>query len=630
VTATLNPPPDVQLELDPGFDLDLAYEPRGRAARVLAPRSRWLPAWWPMLTLGGAIALWVVTLAKIDPANVGSYGLIDALPWTFYAALAVITVGFMIGLHRASRLPVMLAHIALAILVVHATPALTYGALRYSWAWKHVGIVDLLHRHHALVPSTPVLPIYQQWPGFFGAATALTEATGLRSALSYAAWAPAVFELLDALLLAVVLRSLTEDRRRIALAVWFFVIANWVGQDYFAPQAFGFFLFLVAFAIVLRWYRRPVAVSARRKARQALGAHSEPAVPEVAPARLGRAERRTVGALFIVLLLATVTSHPLTPFVICACLAMLMVFRVLDRRWPVFAAFGFTGLWLITGARSYTLDNLSALLSGFGQLTSNVNSNLANLGQLSAAQHLVSNLGRLVVAVMFVLAIAGLVRRRRLGHVDRAALLMCIAPGAILAGGSYGGEAIFRVYLFALPFAAFLAAGFFFTERGSRVGWRTPLAIVLVSGVLIGGFTFAYYGKETWSYFTPSEVKAADLVYSQAPAGSLLVDGTLSYPVQFENAERFTYVTLGTEPPQSINQVLRDPAGVLHGWLSDTRYKQGYLLITRSQIAEVDATGGMPRGSLQRIERLILASHQFKVLFHDADALLVTVPRTGS
>jgi hypothetical protein len=296
----------------------------------------------------------------------------------------------------------------------------------------------------------------------------------------------------------------------------------------------------------------------------------------------------------------------------------------------VFAAFGFTGLWLITGARSYTLDNLSALLSGFGQLTSNVNSNLANLGQLSAAQHLVSNLGRLVVAVMFVLAIAGLVRRRRLGHVDRAALLMCIAPGAILAGGSYGGEAIFRVYLFALPFAAFLAAGFFFTERGSSVGWRTPLAIVLVSGVLIGGFTFAYYGKETWSYFTPSEVRAADLVYSQAPAGSLLVDGTLSYPVQFENAERFTYVTLGTEPPQSINQVLRDPAGVLHGWLSDTRYKQGYLLITRSQIAEVDATGGMPRGSLQRIERLILASHQFKVLFHDADALLVTVPRTGS
>ena len=627
MTATLKAAPDLELELESRFELDLAFEPPGRAARVPVPRRRRLPAWWPMLTLGGAIALWVVALSKIDLANVGAYGLVDALPVTFYAALAVLTIGFVISLQRASRLPVMLAHVALAIVVVHATPALTYGALRYSWAWKHVGIVDLLHRHHVLVPSTPVLPIYQQWPGFFGAATALTESSGLKSALSYAAWAPPVFELLDALLLTVVLRQLTEDRRRIALAVWFFVIANWVGQDYFAPQAFAFFLFLVVFAIVLRWYRRPVAVSARRRDRATL---AEPATAEVPPARLGRPERRTVGALFLVLLAATVTSHPLTPFVICACLALLMVFRVLDRHWPVVAAFGLTGGWLVTGARSYTSSNLSALMSGFGALSTNFSSNLANLGQLSAEQHLVANLGRLVVAVMALLAVAGLVRRRRLGHVDRAALLMCIAPGAILAGGNYGGEAIFRVYLFALPFAAFLAAGFFFTERGSKVRWRTPVAIVLVSGVLIGGFTFAYYGKETWSYFTPSEVRAAELVYSKAPAGSLLVDGTLSYPVQFENAEHFTYVTLGSEPPQSIRQVLRDPVGVLHTWLSDTKYTRGYLIITRSQIAEVDSVGGLPRGSLQRIERLLLASHRFQVLFHDRDAMLVTVARPST
>jgi hypothetical protein len=303
---------------------------------------------------------------------------------------------------------------------------------------------------------------------------------------------------------------------------------------------------------------------------------------------------------------------------------------VLDRRWPVVAAFAITGAWLVTGARSYTVGNLSALLSGFGALSTNFSSNLANLGQLSPQQHVVSNLGRLVVAAMAVLAIAGLVRRRRLGHVDRAALIMCIAPGAILAGGNYGGEAIFRVYLFALPFAAFLAAGLFFTERGSNVGWRTPLAIVLVSGVLIGGFTFAYYGKETWSYFTPGEVRAATLVSETAPAGSLLVDGTLSYPVQFDNAEHFTYVTLATEPPPSIEQVLRDPVGVLHGWLSDPQYTQGYLLITRAQIAEVESVGGLPRGSLERIEHLILTSHQFKVLYHDADALLVTVDRPAT
>jgi hypothetical protein len=289
-----------------------------------------------------------------------------------------------------------------------------------------------------------------------------------------------------------------------------------------------------------------------------------------------------------------------------------------------------TALWLLTGARDYTAGNLKELASGFGQLTSNVNSNLANLGELSPAQHFVANMGRLVVAVMVVLAVSGLVRRMRRGYFDRAALLMCAAPGAILAGGSYGGEAIFRVYLFALPFAAFLGAGWFFPSKHSRASWRTPIAVIAVSGVLIGGFTFAYYGKDTWSYFTPSEVKAATMVDTIAPPHSLLIAGTLSYPVQFKNAENFTYVTLAEEPPPSIHQVLADPANVLHTWMSDTRYAQGYLIITRAQISEADSTGELPRGSLQRIERLLLASPDVKVLFHDRDALLVTVTRSAT
>ena len=103
MTATLKSVPDLELALEAGFELDLAFEPPGRAARVPAPRRRRLPAWWPMITLGGATALWVLALAKMDPANVGAYGLINVLPLTFYAALAVLTVGFVIALSTATR-----------------------------------------------------------------------------------------------------------------------------------------------------------------------------------------------------------------------------------------------------------------------------------------------------------------------------------------------------------------------------------------------------------------------------------------------------------------------------------------------------------------------------------------------
>ena len=134
---------------------------------------------------------------------------------------------------------------------MHASPVILYGTLRYAWAWKHVGVVDYFMRHHALDPDLSFLPVYQNWPGFFGLTSTLTEAVGLRSALSFAAWAPPVFELLNLAALWVLFGALTEDRRVRWTACWFFLIANWVGQNYFAPQAFVYFLYLAALGIVL-------------------------------------------------------------------------------------------------------------------------------------------------------------------------------------------------------------------------------------------------------------------------------------------------------------------------------------------------------------------------------------------
>ena len=622
MTTTLDP----SLSTEPAEAVAGSVEPATVVVAEPAVASqRPVPAWWPMLTLGSALALWIVALARLDANAVGPYGLVSALPVVYFVALGVLTVGFGFALHRGARMPVMLAHIVLFIVFVHATPAIAYGALRYAWAWKHVGIVDLMMRHHTLVPSTPVLPIYQQWPGFFAAATVLTESSGLKSAVSFAAWAPPVFELLDAAALVVLFRGLTDDRRRIGLAVWLFLIANWIGQDYFAPQAFGFFLFLVVLAILLRWYGKPVVASTRMRARSR---RDDELPPEVRPSMVPVPQRRSLALIVVVLMAATVTSHPLTPLVLTACLVTLTLFRVFDRRWPAIAMFLLTVLWLVTGGHAYTFGNFNVLRAGVGKLGSNVNSNLVNLGALSPAQHLVANMGRLVVVSMALLAVIGLVRRVRRGRFDRAVLLLCIAPVAILGGGNYGGEAIFRVYLFALPFAAFLAAGWFYPDKEFVAKRRTPILVTLVSGMLITAFMFAYFGKEAWSHFTPGEVKAAEIAFSGAPPHSLLIAGTLSYPTQFVNAENFTYVNIATEPPPSIRHVLSDPVNVLYSWMADTRYKQGYLIITRSQIREANSVGGLPRGALNRVERALLASHRFDVLYHDDDALLVTVDRS--
>ncbi|HEY1738042.1 MAG TPA: hypothetical protein VGI86_04995, partial [Acidimicrobiia bacterium] len=620
-----DPEPQRQPDREPEPDVTPTPEPeRSHAART---RTRHFVghAWWPVATLGIGLVLWLLTLAWADTRTLGNYGLVSNLPVVYFAGMAVVAASFVVALVRGARSWLLAAHGVLLLLMLHATPAITYAELRYAWAWKHIGVIDMLQHGHVLTGGTAVLDIYQHWPGFFAAATTLVGFTGMKSALSFAGWGPPFFAILDAALLAVALRGLTDDRRRIALAVWIFMIGNWVGQEYFSPQAFGFALYLAIMAIVLHWYQTAPALTDRFRARTLA-----PAEPEVAHTRGAAPQRRAVAVVLVVLMVATTISHPLTPIVACFSLGALAAFRALDRRWPLVAMVSITVTWLVTGAWSFTYSNITSLLSQFGRLDSNVNSNLASFGDLSPAQHVVANLGRLVVALVALLALAGFARRLRHGYLDRAALALCIAPALLLAAGAYGGEAILRSYLFTLPFAAFLAAGLLFPSKDASRSWLNVLAIGAITCALIVGTLFAYYGKDAWSDFTPGEVRAATIVFSSAPPHSLLIDGTLEYPTQFEHVDNFTYVTIGTEPPGSVKQVLADPVGVLSSWMSDPRYSQGYLIITKSQIAEIDATGQLPRGSLQRIERLLLASPKIKVLYHDRDALLVTVARPAT
>jgi ABC-type amino acid transport system permease subunit len=612
-------------ELDAQESPDELDEPEEPDEPKAPPRRRrWRPMQsLPTVTAGAGLVLWVISLTQIDVDAIGKYGLLSAMPITYFAAVGALLLGVVIAVHQRQRLPVVLAHAVLFVLVVHATPAIVYGTLRYAWAFKHVGIVELLQRTHRYAPQTPVLPIYQSWPGFFAAATALTESSGLRSALSFASWGPAFFELLNIGALVFVFRGLTDDNRRIGLAVWFFLIANWVGQDYFAPQAFGFFLYLVVIGIVLRYFRRPEL--------QRPWARPRGAVPDFGTLeRIPGPERRAASVVMVVVIAAIASSHPLTPIVLCTALLGLLALRVLAVKWPVFVALAFTIGWMFTGARSYVTNEGSTIAGQVGKLGSNVNSNISDVGRLSQAQQLVADMGRLVVVALAVLAVVGFLRRVASGHWDLEVALLCAAPASIFFGGSYGGEAVFRVFLFALPFGAFLAAGAFYATPAVRSRWWKSAGIIVVSCVLIAGFGFGYFGKEMWFRFSPSEVRAAELVFGNAPPNSLLIEGTQTFPSGFEHQEYFTYVSIADEPPPSRNSVVRDPAGTLYTWMSDPKYRGAYLLITRSMVAESDSTGLMPLGSLQRIEQSLLRSDRFDVLYHDDDAILLTVPRTAT
>ncbi len=573
-----------------------------------------------------ATLLWLWALQSTDMARIGDYGLLSALPPPFYVALALLTVGFLCGVRRETAGRWLAPYLVLFVAVVHASPVMLYGTLRYAWAWKHVGVVDYFMRHHGVDPHLSFLPVYQNWPGFFGLATTLTEAAGLRSALSFAAWSPPVFELLNVAAVWVLVSALSRDNRVRWTTCWFFLIANWVGQNYFSPQAFVFFLYLVALGIVLRSLsKHPAAPRLVRKLIPPLRATA--AKPE--PTTTASSTAGTILVLCVIFA-AVATSHPLTPLVLTAALVGLALFGVLRVRTLPLIMGALTVGWIETGARTYFNGNTASIFRGFGSFSNNFSSNLVQLSHVDASQQLVAKMGRVEVATVAVLALLGLMRRIKRGNWDAAGAVLLASPVVILLGGNYDGEALFRVFLFALPFAAFFIAVLLYPSTDAGRGWFTTAFAIAASALVLTGFLFAYYGKEAWSYFSPSEVRAAEIVYDHSPPGTLLVEGTREYPTQFRNAENITYVAIASEPVGSSSRVIAHPARRLSEWLGAPRYRQAYILITRAQKAQVDALGSLPKGSLDRIERALLASPRFQTVYHDADASVFRLRHTGS
>jgi GT2 family glycosyltransferase len=607
---------------------------RVRAARAL-PRSHGATrAALGIAPVALALLLWGVSLGRIDLGRISDFGLLPALPWTYYAALGVLTISFAVAL-RASRTPetILALHVVALILIVHATPSIAYGTLRYAWAWKHVGIVDYIQRHGSVDSDIQFLSAYHNWPGFFALTSLYTQLAGFRSALSFASWAPVFFNLLFLGALVVLFRALTRDRRRVWLGAWFFFAANWIGQDYFSPQAYAYFLFLIVVTVGVAWFRLrqpPDAAAVRRVIPWRGGANWFHRLVSRANrggrwhADAGQGERGALALLLLLLTVAIASSHQLTPFMTILALGGLVLSQQIRlRSLPALVA-AISLAWVAFFAVGFLRGNLYWMVDSVGALTTNANSTLINLAKASYGQRVVADIDRALTLGVWVLGALGFARAYRRGRLDLAAGVLALAPFAMLAVTSYGGEILFRAYFFSLPFMAFLATGLFYPV--GRSGRRlTALATAFVSCALLAGLLVGYYGKERQNHFSKDEVSASRYLYATAPPGSLLVSGVNNYPWAFEHYEEYSYLSLADLSPRDRRHVLAQPADTIAAIARQSRSVCTYVVITSSEKAAVDMTGVMPAGSLERIEHRLAAAPGYRLVLRNPSATIFGV-----
>ena len=224
------------------------------------PRSRWtdprMRRWVPFAVPWVAGLAGVGMLSGADPRAISSFGLVTVVtPWLL-VPLAVLVAGFVATVRRApARCAVLVCYLVAWTVLLHGAPAVVEDEARFPVAWLHVGFVDQVLREGEFLPQ---IDARFSWPGFFAAAAGFSEATGV-SPLSLLRWAPVVIELAVVVPLAVLTRTLGLSAAAAWVAALVFVTWDWVGQNYFAPQAVASYLLLVIVASVARWLpRRPV------------------------------------------------------------------------------------------------------------------------------------------------------------------------------------------------------------------------------------------------------------------------------------------------------------------------------------------------------------------------------------
>lgn len=616
----------------------------------------------------GAFVLWLISLQFVNVGQMNDLGLVSVMPPSTIIALIIVVISFCLAL-RQPRAPIMILHLLLLIFMLYGMTTLVEQAPRFSVLYRHAGYTEYIMRTGTVDPE---LDAYFNWPGFFVLAAFVTKISGYSSILGYAVWAPVFLNLLYLGPMYLIFTSSASGKRTVWLALWLFYLTNWIGQDYYSPQGFNFFLYLVIIAILLRWFRltprRETVSDEQEKLRRdqidraRRGRVSLPGSPSggqvtrsIAPIRIVFAWLRapdsvsstinreaTVmnqpatggkrAALLLVILLVfalSVFSHPLTPFFIIMSVAALVIFRRCTPWWLPVVMGAMTGAWILLMAQPFLVGHLDWVTGGLGAIEKAFSANVSSRVTGSPGHSLIVKIGLLTTALIWGLAALGALHRLLRGYHDLSLMLLVIAPFPLLVAEPYGGEMLLRIYLFALPLVVFFAASLAYPGAIPRTSARKakPPALLTVAVtasviVLLVGFLFTRYGNERMDYMTNNEVNGVRYLYSIAPPNSTFIEGWDGSPWQFQDFEQYNTYSLtdvlpNAVPDANVSAIIQFIKNKEHA------HAQTYILITRSQRATAEMTSGLAPDALDNLANALIASGHFQLIYHNPDAQIL-------
>jgi hypothetical protein len=562
----------------------------------------------PGLLLVGAGA-WAFGVSQIQRQAIGPYGVLASANGWFFLGLAALLAGMVAELSRARPRTWLLGAFLIALIVaIHTTVPLLYGGTpEYAWVYKHVGVAQAFGQYHRVTDTSN---IYQEWPALFTTVAAISS-LGNAGPLTFAAWGPVAFELADALLLLGIFRLLAGDRRLPYLAVLLYEgLIAWVGQDYLSPQAFGYLLWLGIIAIVIRWLLVPAPAHSRLRFVNATRGF-------LPPPHASTAMRWVAVALVAVIYFAIVAAHQLTPYIALLGIAALVVLGLVWRGWLAFLLFAVIAVGFLVPHYGLISSQFGGVFSG-GDVFENASGSQGILHK--AAELRTGEVVHVLAAAMWLgAAVAIALRWRSLGRVALPAVL-AFSPFVVLGVQSYGGEAIYRVFLFSAPWCALLIAELIAELRGSL---RSLVSVVVCTAALLAGLQ-GLYGPTAVYAFTPPELAASLWLYGHAPPGSLLILPADDFPgLEAANYAAYDFQIMPADPQDGASWLDEANLGEVQQWIDSLGHPSAYVVFSRSMANYADYFG-YPTGYGQ-LAKAVAADSAWQVAYRNADVVIYQV-----
>jgi hypothetical protein len=572
-----------------------AFEIRRRSrAGQIGPRV--LPFAPPLIS----VVVELLTVHYDNPSKVGGLGLISVTPWPVFALGAMLSISFAWllmspELHQAP----LLAHLVALAFLLPGLPGLLEQFPRFSSAWLHAGFVQaiIIHRH-------PIVGLDARfsWPGFFTGIASVVGMAHLGNAIPLIRWTPLALNLAFALPVFIIARALLPSVRRAWLVTWLFILADWVGQDYFSPQGMAYFIYLGCLAVILVGFHRGGRPPFDRLLRGLLTRLGSPARSNVLV--LTTAQHTGLMILAMLAVIALSMEHQLTPVALTIDVIALSVARQTWTRFFAGAVLIAVVAWIAYGATSFWEGHLYSTLFGSGgsqAVQATVTNRIA--GSVAHEAVVYERLG-FAFGVWLIAAAAALgafIRRR---GVPASALILAFVPFLMLGVQSYGGEAALRVFLYTLPFMLIIIVSGFGDLFRRRRRLATA-AVALLSMILIPLLLIARFGNEQFEQVTAGDVAAARYAYSVATPGSAIGSVALNALVGFQGLASYTYPAGAptTTPEKVLKAIGKNPIGT-------------YLLITPAQVAWAVVNDGEPPDWATKLEKKLARNPHFTLLFN--------------